>query len=88
MDGDKKRLYFQNFTSRPDEEERDEILQILKSARCIIGKPFMGPDCDLYECKIDKEDFSIFFTIDGDGTFLYADDETTLEKLEKIFIIE
>ncbi len=49
MNGDNKRLYFQNFTHRPDEEERDEILQILTSARCIIEKPFMGADCDLYK---------------------------------------
>ncbi|WP_139133586.1 hypothetical protein [Anaerobium acetethylicum] len=88
MDGDNKRLYFQNFSHRPDEEERDEILKILTSARCIIEKPFMGPDCDLYKCKIDGEDFSIIYTIDGDGTFLYADDETTLSKLDEIFNLE
>ena len=45
----------------------------------------MRPDCDLYECKIGEEDFSIISEINGDGTFLYADDEATLAKLKKIF---
>lgn len=85
MNGDNKRLYFQNFSHKPVEEERDEILQILINARCIINKPFMGPDCDLYKCRIDGEDFSIIYSIDGDGTFLFADDEKILIKLKKIF---
>ncbi len=84
--GDNNRLYFKNYENRPDDEELAEIMMILKKEGVIIGKKYIAPDCDWYQkCTIDEEEFDILYTIDGDGTFLYAEKSGTIEILERLF---
>lgn len=86
MDGDNNRLYFKNYERRSDEEELQEIMSILKSVNCDIGERYLAPDCDIYKCKFGEMEFTVVSTIDGDGTFLYADDENVLIRLEEFFV--
>ena len=86
MAGDNNRLYFKNFDRRPDDEEFAEVMKILKEEGAIISDKYIAPDCDWYQnCKIGEEIFDILFTIDGNGTFLYAEKSETLETLERLF---
>ena len=82
---DRKRLYFRNLERRSDDEEYAEIVSILKGKGCIIGNAVMGPDCDLVHCNYEEIEFDIVRTIDGDGSFIYCDDETTMKQIEKFF---
>lgn len=84
--GENNRLYFRNFDRRPDNEERAEVMKILIQEGAIISDKYIAPDCDWYRnCKIGEEIFDIVFTIDGNGTFLYAEKSETLETLERLF---
>ena len=86
--GDNNRLYFKNFDKRPDDEEFAEVMKILKEEGAIISDKYIAPDCDWYQdCKIGEATFDILFTIDGNGTFLYAEKSETLETLERLFEI-
>ena len=86
MAGDNNRLYFKNYDRRPDDEEFAEIVKILKEEGTIISDKYIAPDCDWYQnCKIGEENFDILFTIDGNGTFLYAENSGTIETLESLF---
>ena len=86
--GDNKRLYFTNYERRSDDEEYLEIVSILKKYNYTINETIIGPDCDLHCCEIGGYSFDIIRTIDGDGTFLYCDDEQGMKYLESIFIGE
>ena len=83
--GDNKRLYFTNYERRSDDEEYLEIVSILKKYNYTINRTMIGPDCDLHYCEIDGYSFNIIRSIDGDGTFLYCDDEQGMKYLESIF---
>lgn len=83
--GDNKRLYFTNYERRSDDEEYLEIVSILKKYNYTINRTMIGPDCDLHYCEIGGYSFDIIRTIDGDGTFLYCDDEQGMKYLESIF---
>ena len=84
--GDNNRLYFKNYDRRPDDEEFAEVMQILKEEGAIISDKYIAPNCDWYQnCKIGEENFDIINTIDGDGTFLYAENSETIETLEALF---
>lgn len=84
--GDNNRLYFKNFDRRPDDEEFAEVMKILKEEGAIISDKYIAPDCDWYQnCKIGEETFDIIYTIDGDGTFLYAENSETIEILKSLF---
>ena len=86
MAGDNNRLYFKNYARRPDDEEFAEIMKILKEEGAIISDKYIAPYCDWYQnCKIGEEPFDIIYTIDGDGTYLYAGNSETLETLERLF---
>lgn len=78
MTGDNNRLYFKNYENRSDDEEFAEVMKILKEEGAIISDKYIAPDCDWYQnCKIEEEVFDIIYTIDGDGTFLYAENSET-----------
>ena len=63
-------------------------MKILKEEGAIISDKYIVPDCDWYQdCKIGEATFDILFTIDGNGTFLYAEKSETLETLERLFEI-
>lgn len=63
-----------------------EVRGILKEEGAVISDKYIAPDCDWYQnCKIGEETFDIIYTIDGDGTFLYAEKTKTLETLERLF---
>lgn len=85
LNGDNKRLYFTNYERRSDVEEYLEIVSILKKYNYTINETIIGPDCDLHCCEIGGYSFDIIRTIDGDGTFLYCDDEQGMKYLESIF---
>lgn len=85
MDGDPVRLYFTNYERRPDEEEFAEIVDILNEHGLTIQDKIMGPDCDLYKCKIKNMKFNLVYSIDGDGSFLYCDDTEGMKFLESLF---
>jgi len=85
MDGDSVRLYFTNFENRPDDEEFEEIVSILKKNKCIFGETIMGPDCDLIHCMVEPVKFDIIRTIDGDGSFIYCDDPVGMIVIENMF---
>ena len=78
--GDNKRLYFTNYERRSDDEEYLEIVSILKKNNYTINRTMIGPDCDLHYCEIGGYSFNIIRSIDGDGTFLYCDDEQGMYK--------
>ena len=85
---DNNRLYFKNYEKRLDDEEFTEVMKILKEEGAIISDKYIAPDCDWYQfqnCKIGEENFDILFTIDGNGTFLYAENSETIETLESLF---
>jgi len=85
MDGDPVRLYFTNYERRPNEEEFAEIVDILNKHAMNIQKKIMGPDCDLYKCRIKDVEFELIYSIDGDGTFLYCDDSAGMTFLKTLF---
>lgn len=68
---DENRIYFQNLSRIPAEEELSEVLKVLEAAGCKIGKASeMGLD-DKYECKKDGMSFSVIFT--GDEAFIHTE---------------
>lgn len=86
MAGDNNRLYFKNYDRRLDDEEFAEVMKILKEEGAIISDKYIAPDCDWYQnCKIGEENFDILFTIDGNGTYLYAENSGMIETLESLF---
>lgn len=85
IDKDRKRLYFKNYERRPDDEEFEEVVSILKNNNCEFMKNLMGPDCDIYRYKINDMYFDLVRTIDGDGSFLYCDDINVMHIIEKMF---
>lgn len=86
MDGDDNRLYFRNSERISDDEEYEQVMSYLSEAGCEIGEPKMAPDCDLIECKYDGDPFTVIRTIDGDGSFIYAENREVLDNLEQIFL--
>lgn len=82
---DLKRLYFTNYDRRPDEEEFEEVVSILKRNNCKFIETKMGPDCDLLSCTVNDIEFHVIRTIDGDGTFLYCDNPEGMVILEEMF---
>lgn len=85
LDNDNVRLRFINYEQRSDDEEYAEIMSILKSAGCLIGRVSMAPDCDYINCRIKQYSFTVIHTIDGDGSFIYCDNQLGMKELEKIF---
>ena len=86
VDGDEKHLYFKNLERRSDREELAEVMQILNENGCVIIDRIMGPDCTLYQCKMNGYRFAVCdASIDGDGTILCVDDLRTMEFLETVF---
>ena len=86
VDGDEKHLYFKNLERRSDREELAEVMKILHDNDCVIIDRMMGPDCTLYQCKMNGYRFAVCdASIDGDGMFLCVDDLRTMEYLEKVF---
>jgi len=85
LDGDYTHLYFRNPERRSDQEELVEIMRILTGSGFVIQKKIMGPDCDLFICEGNGLRFTVCATIDGYGNSVYAEDERTLECLERIF---
>lgn len=78
MAGDNNRLYFKNYERRPDDEEFAEVMKILKEEGAIISDKYIAPDCDWYHnCIIGEGVFDILYSIDGEGTFLYAENTET-----------
>lgn len=59
MDGDSIRLFFANFENRPDDEEFEEIMSILKKNDCVIEEKLMGPDCNIVQCTAESEKFDV-----------------------------
>ena len=89
LNGENNKLYFKNYENRPDEEEFREVISILKSAGCIIGKRTTAADFDVYECRYNDMSFTVYYDISGDyGTSLCAEDENTISQLEMIFNIK
>lgn len=82
---DRKRLYFKNYERRPDDEEFEEVVSILKNNNCEFMKNLMGPDSDIYRYKINDMYFDLVRTIDGDGSFLYCEDINVMQIIEKMF---
>ncbi len=82
---DRKRLYFKNYERRPDDEEFEEVVSILKNNNCEFMKNLVGPDCDICRCKINDMNFDLVRTTDGDGSFLYCEDINVINILKKIF---
>ena len=82
---DEQRLYFRNFDRKSDDEEFENIIRILRNANCWLGEPTMGPDADLIPGRILDGKFSVVRTIDGDGTFIYSEEKTTINLLREIF---
>lgn len=86
MNGDEKHLYFKNLEHMSDREELAEVMKILHNNECVIIDRIMGPDCTLYQCKMNGYRFAVCdASIDGDGTFLCVDDLRTMEYLESVF---
>lgn len=86
MAGDNNRLYFKNYERRPDDEEFAEVMKILKEEGAIISDKYIAPDCDWYHnCIIGEGVFDILYSIDGEGTFLYAENTETLVILVRLF---
>ena len=86
MNGDEKHLYFKNLEHMSDREELVEVMKILHDNECVIIDRIMGPDCTLYQCKMNGYRFAVCdASIDGDGTFLCVDDLRTMEYLESVF---
>lgn len=84
--GDDKRLYFKNYERRSDEEEFCEVMHILAYNGCEFREKIMGPDCDLYPCRLNGYRFTVCdASIDGNGTCLCVDDNETMEFLEQLF---
>lgn len=63
---------FTNFERLEERELFDIIMQKLKKCNNIeLGKKQIGPSEDLYECKIEGHEFTLFYDIDY-GTSIYA----------------
>lgn len=89
LNGENNKLYFKNYDNRSDEEEFREVMSMLKSAGCIIGKRIIAADFDVYECGYNGMSFTVYYDISGDyGTSIYAEDENTICQLEMIFNIK
>ena len=85
MNRDSVRLYFTNYENRPDDEEFEEIMSILKENNCRIGETLMEPDCDLIHCSVQSVRFDVIRTIDGDGSFIYCDNSDGMRFIENMF---
>lgn len=84
LSGDDKHLYFKNNEGRPEREERAEVMKILTQNGCVIGEKIMGPDCDLYTCRMNELRFAVCVSLE-DGVSICVDDIVSLEKLEGLF---
>lgn len=83
--GNSVRLYFKNYENRPDDEEFEEIISILKKNNCVFGETLMGPNCDLIQCTVESVKFDVIRTIDGDGSFIYCDNPDGMSIIENMF---
>lgn len=81
--GDRKRLYFAD--SGNDFEEYNEIVRSLTKAGAELSEKVEGPYCDLIHCSLKGKKFDIMRYIDGDGNFLYSEDERCMKALEELF---
>lgn len=85
LNGVSNRLYFTNYERKSENEEFEEIVSVLKKNGCKLGKPYIGPDCDLIEGYYGDVEFTIVRAIDDDGSFLYCDSSEGMRCLEKMF---
>ena len=74
-----------NYENRPDDEEFEEIMSILKENNCTIDETLMGPDCDLIHCTVQSVRFDVIRTIDGNGSFIYCDNSDGMRFIENMF---
>ena len=83
MNGDEKRIYFQNLERRPAEEELQEVMETLRAAGGQIGNTVQAADVDRTMCSLDGIGFRILFT--GDEAILCADSKEDADELMKVF---
>ena len=86
MDGDNNRIYFRNYYRVSDDEEYENIMEIIKGSDCTIGDTLRGPDCDIIHCEYEGILFNVVRTVDGDGSFIYCEDERDTDQIEELFI--
>lgn len=86
MDGDNNRIYFRNLNRVSDDEEYENIMDILENSGCDIGDTLTGPDCDIVHCEYEGILFDVVRTVDGEGSFIYCEDERDMDQIENIFI--
>lgn len=85
INGDKKRLYFRNDGHLSDEEEYARVMTVLRHENTVIGETKVMPYCDIIGCTLDGTGFDVVCHIDGDGTFIYCEDEQCMGRLEELF---
>ena len=73
MDGSPCHIYFKNKTFIPEHQLFLQIKEALVDAGVKIGKAFMGPSEDLYNCEWKGKSFSLIYDIDY-GPCLYVED--------------
>ena len=82
---DSTRLYFRHNDNVSDEEEYMAVMSVLRMSGAYIGETKVMPYCDIVRCSLDGADVDVMRYIDGDGTFIYCEDEACMRKLEKLF---